>query len=461
MPSCDTLVALGKKTATGQNLFGKNSDRDVTESQPLVQFPAQKYPPGEKLKCTYITIDQAEETYQMIGSKPWWIWGFEHGINEFGVAIGNEAVWSNIPVPQENLLLGMDLLRLGLERGKTAYEAMHVITDMMQKYGQGGACMHGHSIDDFSYHNSYLIMDPKEAWLLETVGKHWAAKKITDTWCISNVYSIEEDYDECSDGLIEFAIENELHRPGQPFNFAMSFLLMSGSAMSGHPRECRMNELLEKIGGNYTVEDFMAILRDHYEDNSLKSRWSPASSTNISVCMHGIDPLACQTAATMIIDYHDTPHKDLLFTYWGAMAPPCSSFFVPFYNTGYVPEKLAGGTNKFSEDSFWWMMNRLASDIESDYEKYIHYVHDRQGDLEGKFRKKAAETEKEAARLLDAGDADAAVKLLNALTDECLAEVEAIAKDVIPKIEADIAANGVQPYRAPYLKRYKAQTNLP
>ena len=59
-------------------------------------------------------------------------------MNEWGVAIGNEAVWSREEEERENGLLGMDLVRLGLERSKTAYEALHVITDLLKTYGQGG-----------------------------------------------------------------------------------------------------------------------------------------------------------------------------------------------------------------------------------------------------------------------------------------------------------------------------------
>ena len=96
--SCDTLVALPAATADNTMIFGKNADRPSTEVQEVVYFPGQQYEPGSKLKCTYIEIDQVDQTLAVVLSKPAWMWGAEMGANESGVCIGNEAVWTQEPL---------------------------------------------------------------------------------------------------------------------------------------------------------------------------------------------------------------------------------------------------------------------------------------------------------------------------------------------------------------------------
>lgn len=66
--------------------------------------------------------------------------------------------------------------RLGLERGGSAEEALNIIIDLLERHGQGGPC--SDTDPTLTYDNSYLITDHKEAWVLETVGKVWAAEKI-------------------------------------------------------------------------------------------------------------------------------------------------------------------------------------------------------------------------------------------------------------------------------------------
>ncbi len=184
---CDTFVALSNATLDGSVIFGKNSDRPEGEIQDVVTFPEQTYSQGEQVQCTYIQIPQVEHTHAVILSKPRWMWGAEMGANECGVVIGNEAVWTNQPY-QSTGLLGMDLVRLGLERGETAFAALQVIVDLLEQYGQGGNCAEHFS---FTYHNSFLLVDRKEAWVLETAGKYWVAERVTQgTRSISNNLSI-------------------------------------------------------------------------------------------------------------------------------------------------------------------------------------------------------------------------------------------------------------------------------
>lgn len=76
------------------------------------------------------------------------------GANECGVVIGNEAVWTTEPTRSKGLL-GMDLVRLGLERGASAMKALQVIVELLSQYGQGGNCAEHLTMN---YHNSFLIM---------------------------------------------------------------------------------------------------------------------------------------------------------------------------------------------------------------------------------------------------------------------------------------------------------------
>ena len=99
---CDTFVTLGKNTSTGLTLLAKNSDREPNEAQEILHVSATKHS-VDTVKCTYISIPQSEKTYEVILSKPFHMWGAEIGCNEHGVALGNEALFTNIKKERINL----------------------------------------------------------------------------------------------------------------------------------------------------------------------------------------------------------------------------------------------------------------------------------------------------------------------------------------------------------------------
>ena len=137
MHSCDTF-ALGKDFYhEHKNFFAKNSDRPLGEAQPLCFYPRAEHKAGDVLQCTHLSIPQTNRTYAVMGCRPYWIWGFEMGVNECGLAIGNEAEGSRCEAETEEGMLGMDMLRLALERAATAREGVDVIAQMLTQIATG------------------------------------------------------------------------------------------------------------------------------------------------------------------------------------------------------------------------------------------------------------------------------------------------------------------------------------
>jgi secernin len=130
-------------------IFGKNSDRPIFDCQPLVLYPAQTWAPNSRIQLEYIDIPQVEATYATLGSSPYWCWGYEEGLNEHRVVIGNEAIFTKTfreaailqqQVSEPELgLLGMDLIRLALERSRSARQAVEVMGALIETYGQYGS----------------------------------------------------------------------------------------------------------------------------------------------------------------------------------------------------------------------------------------------------------------------------------------------------------------------------------
>lgn len=180
---CDCLVALPARSGTGSTLFAKNSDRPPTEEQVVVWSPPRR--DGTVTRCTWTEVAaHPTDTLGALLFVPTWMWGAEMGVNEAGVAAGNEAVYTTLdPRGFPPALTGMDLVRLALERAGTAAEAVAVVTDCLERYGQGGS---GHRDQNRPYWSSFLLADPTGAWVVETSGRTWAAEQVHDVRAISN-----------------------------------------------------------------------------------------------------------------------------------------------------------------------------------------------------------------------------------------------------------------------------------
>ncbi|MFH1852997.1 MAG: C69 family dipeptidase, partial [Candidatus Neomarinimicrobiota bacterium] len=286
---CDTFVVLPSASANVSTLFGKNSDREPNEAQIVEYHPAADHPADSRLKCSYLEIPQVRHTCAVLLSRPFWMWGAEIGANEHGVVIGNEAVWSKMPLEKVGRLTGMDLLRLALERSTTAETALEKITELLAEFGQGGNC--GYTAP-MVYHNSYIIADPAQAWVLETAGQLWVARRINNSYSISNGLTIGEEFDLSHSDLITVARRKGWLKKGAAFDFAECYADWFYTTFSGCRSRQRRSRHLVAHQKPLDLPAAMAILRDHGDED-----YRPDSHFLINrICAHSANPVARHSA---------------------------------------------------------------------------------------------------------------------------------------------------------------------
>lgn len=389
--SCDTFVALPDAALQGRMMFGKNSDRPAGEAQPLRFVPAR--PGNGQLDLAYISIKD-EPAYAHLGAAPYWCWGYEFGINEHNVTIGNEAqftrAWAdcvaeaNAGRPPAAGLIGMELLRLGLERSRTAHEALQTITALLEEHGQWASGLQGKDPTDGSYDNSFLIADRNEAWVLETSGREWVSRRIdTGVYSISNEPSIRTHFDHKSKGLLTTARDRGWLIPDRTFDYAETHVDPGTSLQVSHMRQRRSQQLLEeaKARGGVGVDDAKAVLRDHFEGTFLAGPYFNAARPDfLSLCMHE-HPAGFtwgNTAGSMIVDLA-RDENDLSVIWWTPL-PPCIGAYIPiFIESRQLPQALQTPeqpTNirspeswdqaQFDQDGYWWNFQNLLDAVKGD-----------------------------------------------------------------------------------------------
>lgn len=454
MLSCDTFVLPAENTLSGSIVMAKNSDRPLGEAQALTWTAGAKHARGETVRCTYISVPQAGETYGVLGSKPYWMWGYEMGVNEKGVMIGNEAQGSRAAeTGDENELLGMDLLRLGLERGATAREAMAVITALLEEYGQNA---NASRLYDKRYENSFFIADREEIWLLETAGRMWAAKRIEEPYAISNCYTIGKP-DECSEALEKYARDKGWLAVDERFNFAKAYTAPAARQTGAVPRMRRLRALLEAEDEPLDAVTIKAILRDHFEGTLIEPRFGASFGTFPSICMHAMTWDGSQTAASMICRWTENVGPVMRYAY----SLPCTSVYIPAYCTGALPPLMSASGEKFDENSLWWLFERLSTAVSADYERYAPFARIGAANLDEEIETQAAKAERAAARAARAGRPEEAKAVLNEAMNQSARQAAAFAIKQFDQIRAAIRKRGgISGVRKEFIEEYCARAGM-
>jgi secernin len=429
--ACDTWVALPDATRDGLTILAKNSGRVVFDSGPLMFYPRQEWPAGSEVNLGRIIIPQVEETYATLGSSPYWCWGYEEGVNEYGVAIGNQGVSTKVLADEIAAYAegrgpklgptGMDLVRLGLERGKTAREALGVITKMVETYGQFGPGLPTLGLEG-AYDNSYVIAGPDEAWVLDTAGTKWIAKRVSrGIASISNTLSIGVSSDAASSDIVEYAVAKGWWPKDstEVFDFARAYTDEGGitrdRVQNAKTRAFRSSQLLREYLGQIDVRWMMRIARDR------------ATSPGID-----LDVTASSCVAVLPSTADDIP------VFWWCPARPSNSCYVPFFVHGKGLPKIvsAAGTygkrvtppdeaekDAFSPSSYWWLARDLCDRTNIKWDQRNALVRAQFDPLEKTFEAGLPEVIMKAVDLRKQGKTNEAATILGAYTQQCLDKV--------------------------------------
>jgi len=376
-------VGTPNHTADGVMLFGKNSDRQRNEAQAVEFVPRQSYAANSQLKCTYITIPQVPSTNAVLLCRPFWIWGAEMGVNEHGVAIGNEGLRARSPAPQEEALTGMDLLRLSLERSISASEAVNVMISLLEKHGQGGNCGY---LTPAYYNNGFLIADSMEAFVLETLDREWILERVRDMRAISNVYSIGRTAERVSSGLSNVIRSLGWSKEAEP-DYAEAIADPSSQHI-GHSlaRRLRATSLMQSKSRRIGIADMMNILRDHGSYSQNVADYHPEKELERTICLHARgDDRPAQTVGSMISELRQ---KDSVHWVTGTSAP-CMSIFKPVLLDVAMPSQGAHLAAHYDAQTLWWRHERLhRRAIFGEFGKFLETLGEERDLLEASFHKR-------------------------------------------------------------------------
>lgn len=445
--ACDTWVAMPDATASGMTILAKNSDRTAAGCAPLALHPRSEWPAGSEIDLGRVRIPQAPRTWATVGSHPYWCWGYEEGMNEHGVAIGNEGVFSKELVlalaaavrdeGPEPGPTGMDLVRIGLERGRTAREALEAIVAVLEAHGQFGSGIPGLTLAQGAYENSFIIADPGEAWILETAGRRWAARRVErGTASISNAYTIGDDYDLAADDLAgRAAAMGWWDEDAGPVDFAGAYAddSIESRRRTRHARtreECSAGLLGERAG---SVDEgwMMRIARDR--------------STNPSI---DLDVTASSCVASLPAGRGTIP------VFWWCASVPSTSVYIPFFaHADRLPEIVGrAGTagvavtpperaaiDRFAGNSYWWLVRDLADLVAADRNGRLPVVRERFDALEASFADGLAAVLSKAGRLRARGSGEKAAAVLGDYSAACVDRAVAAVGELRARFAAEAA----------------------
>jgi secernin len=375
---CDALVALGRATAERQTLFGHNVSGSARTPAVLCRTVGRANAPGETIRLQHVELPQVRQTYTVLGSNTPGQWGYKHGVNEHQVAVGCTVLRPTL-FGAGPPLLGPDLVRLALERSRSARQAVQIITSLLRADGPARS-----GADNLipGRDHAFLIADGTEAYVMETAGLHWVYQQVREVRAVTGTRVIRQDWDRISQGFADEAIEQGCWpADGSKVDFAGALGEDSRPHASALWRWGRATRLLHEHAGHLDDEVLRRLLSEHEE---------PSRREGDLLCRHAHGDLPRATLGSLVASLSASPGS--LPAAWCAFGPPCSSVYFPVFLDGELPAAFTQVNASPDPDSFDGRVRRL--------EEQIRHVHERGNGVRESFARLQARLEQEAGEFL-------------------------------------------------------------
>lgn len=459
---CTNLI-VGKKASADGSVMCSYSADDYGMFQNLCHYPAAKHSKGE-MRFIYDwdtnefhgKIPEASETYNVIGN-----------INEFQVTIA-ETTFGGRPemVDSTGIIDYGSLIYIGLQRSRTAREAISIMTSLAEKYGYN------------SEGETFTICDPQEAWIMEMMGCGpgskqvvWVAVRIPDdAICAHANQSRIRTFNQndkknvlYSKNVIKFAREKGWYNgKDADFNFCMTYAApdfggrrwCEARVWSFYNRFCSgMDRYLPYVEGTaehsepmplwvipnrkLTVVDIEAAMRDHYENTPFAldkegdiggGIWGmPYRLTPLEYDVDGKKcfnerPISTQQAGFVFVSQmRSWLPREIGGVLWFANDDANMAPFTPIYccvtkvpNCYNTP---GADAVTFSKDNAFWIQNWVSNMVYPRYEQMFPSLKLVRDSLDSSYIKNQPLIEQQA-QLLYKTSPDQAVGFLNKYTNE-------------------------------------------
>jgi hypothetical protein len=328
----DMMTALGRAVADGHTLFGHNAAGRPGAPFRLERTPGGSHAPDERVRATFLQLPQARQTYAVLGGRPAGAWGYCQGVNEHGVAAGCTRLRTRLRLSAPGLT-GPDLVRLALERGATARQAVEALTGLVARHGQGASpgCS-----EEQGHDAAFLLADVREAFLVEASGPAWVCQEVSEVRAASDVCTVRQDWDAIAPGLAGRAIEyGWWPQDGSKLDFAEA--LGGAAGPDALRRWGQATRLLEGQSGHIDVPFLRRVLGDHYGDSADEIDPHDPGAGPQPLCCHASPSRPWGTVSSLVaVLGAGVPLA------WWAFGPPCGAVYLPLLPAGDLPPALTG-----------------------------------------------------------------------------------------------------------------------